>query len=371
MEKSTNELRFPFANPSRYTAFGLAFAATATACCISALAGWQRGGSLAERLVWVSVSLALVTSAHLLPALVRDKPAGVRAVTVVMWIACMATACYGHATFFLVAQRHSGELRASVVLPVPAAASSRSLTAVMAERAIVIGQLTTAQGRHCVGTCTTLNARRVTLAARLDALDAEAGDVQRRNLEDERVATQLAALLADPVASRLATLLGTTEERVDLVSGLAFAAVLEGVACLLWAVALVTERPPAGVATARAAPLAPATEGTTVEVATTDAVAAAARPEVATVAANRVEVRMGSFNGESSHEDTSRTVGRRGRGLQPTKSTEISEDLTQLARDIDAGRVRPTVTGIRRHLGCSQARAVALRRRWAEHDASD
>lgn len=41
-------------------------------------------------------------------------------------------------------------------------------------------------------------------------------------------------------------------------------------------------------------------------------------------------------------------------------------DLVRLVQDVGAGRVRVTVADIRRHLGCSQARAIALRRQLAE-----
>ncbi|WP_180721262.1 hypothetical protein [Paraburkholderia largidicola] len=42
------------------------------------------------------------------------------------------------------------------------------------------------------------------------------------------------------------------------------------------------------------------------------------------------------------------------------------DEITQLARDVAAGHVRPTVADIRRHLRCSQAKASALRRQLAE-----
>lgn len=44
----------------------LAVGATATALSLSILAGWQRGGSLSERAVWVVIGMVLVTSAHVL-----------------------------------------------------------------------------------------------------------------------------------------------------------------------------------------------------------------------------------------------------------------------------------------------------------------
>ncbi|WP_306173027.1 hypothetical protein [Ralstonia pickettii] len=87
----------------RLSCWVLLIGATGTAICLSVLAGWQRGGSLAERLVWVAIGVVLVVSAHLLPALVRDSPYRMRAIAGVLWATCMVTACYGHATFFLLA----------------------------------------------------------------------------------------------------------------------------------------------------------------------------------------------------------------------------------------------------------------------------
>ncbi|KGV25385.1 hypothetical protein X894_74 [Burkholderia pseudomallei MSHR4462] len=201
----------------------LAITATATALSLSILAGWQRGGTLAERLIWIAIGTVLVTSAHLLPALIREMPIVIRSVGSLLWGACLVTACYGHAVFFVLAQQHAGEQRASTVQANPATSPARSLTVVMAERAAVTAQLATANARHCVGNCVTLGSRRVTLAARLDALNAEADDVRRQQAATDRVTVQRDALLVDPVTARLAALLGTTTARVDLLTGLVFA----------------------------------------------------------------------------------------------------------------------------------------------------
>lgn len=235
----------------RHWTLALATLATTTALSLSILAGWQRGGTLPERFIWIAIGVVLVTSAHLLPALIRDAPILVRGVGSVLWGACLLTACYGHAVFFAFAQQHAGEQRASTVQATAVPSSARSLTAVMAERAAATAQLATANARYCVGNCVTLESRRTTLAAKLDALDAEADDVRRQQAATDRVTAQRDALLVDPVTARLAALLGTTTARVDLLTGLAFAAVLEGVACLLWSVAL---RSPLPVVTGDAAP---------------------------------------------------------------------------------------------------------------------
>lgn len=304
----------PSGYPSRWT-FLLATGATATAICMSALAGWQRGGSLPERLVWVAIGVVLVVCAHLLPALCRSTPLFMRGVGTLLWVACMATACYGHATFFLLAQQHAGERRASSVAPVVTGTMpvGRTLTAVMNERASVTRQLATANVQRCPRDCPFLTVRRAALSARLDALNAEADDVRRMQAVGDQAEERRDALRTDPVTARLAALVGTTVPRIDLISGLAFAAVLEGVACLLWGLAL--DRQPGEVETP------------------------AVTPDVVS----------------DHHVVTS--------GPAPVSATD--PEVIKLANDIAAGRVRTTVSDIRRHLGCSQAKAVSLRRQLA------
>lgn len=319
----------------RLSCWVLSIGATGTAICLSVLAGWQRGGSLAERLVWIAIGVVLVASAHLLPALLQDAPYGGRAIASVLWLACMATACFGHLTFFLLAQRHAGELRAAAAPTAESAPVGRSLTAVMAERAAVTAQLATAKARRCPHGCTGLEARRVTLTTKLDALNAEAGEIRRQQSSDQRAEERRDALVADPVTARLATLLGTTAARIDLLSGLAFAAVLEGVACLLWTVTL-RSRPPV-------------TE---------------VSPDMAPVTVSHPPVMASHVPESGSHTPASEPVTPLPTGASP------DPDVTQLAQAITAGRVRPTVADIRRHLGCSQARAAALRRQLAALDSS-
>ncbi|WP_430504674.1 hypothetical protein [Ralstonia pseudosolanacearum] len=326
----------------RLSCWALSIGATGTAICLSVLVGWQRGGSLAERLMWVSIGVVLVASAHLLPALVRDLPYRVRAVAGLLWLACMATACFGHASFFLLAQRHVGELRATAVAVTDAAPAGRSLTAVMAERAGITARLATANAQRCAGNCATLEARRVTLTAQLEALDAEAGEIRRRQAADDRAVTRRDALIADPVTARLAALLGVTTTRVDLLSGLVFAAVLEGVACLLWSVTLRSWPP---------VPTVPAT-------------VAAVTVDYAPVIASHAPESGSRETEAQSHAPVSEPV-------TPLPMSEPPDPtVTQLAQAVAAGRVRPTVADIRRFLGVSQARAAALRRQLVALDST-
>ncbi|WP_042302654.1 hypothetical protein [Paraburkholderia kururiensis] len=351
------ETHFRLLRPPGGGAFWLALLATSTALSLSILSGWQRAGTLPERIVWVAIGVVLVVSAHLLPALIRDAPAVVRGIGSLLWAACLATACYGHAVFFIFAQQHAGDRRA-VTVGAPPPAPARSLTVVMANRSVVIRQLAWANARHCSRDCTWINARRVTLAAKLDALNAEASDVRRVEAERDRVTAQRDALRADPVASRLATLLGMTTARVDLLSGLAFAAVLEGVACLLWTVALRQSSLPAVVPVATDStlpivmPVTPATD------ATQPVVTSVVRSHAdQTVSRNAVTDRhVGMPAGRAPRDDPIPAA---------MDNAQPDHDVTQLVADIAAGHLRPTVVGIRRHLGCSQSRAIVLRRQLA------
>lgn len=347
-------------------AIAMAAGATGTALCLSTIAGWQRGGSLSERVVWVAMGVVLIVSAHLLPTLVRSSPFTIRITGSVLWGACMVTACIGHVTFFLFTQQHAGEARASAVTRNVAASpalASRTLTAVMQEGAAVTRQLALARAQRCSRDCPFLDARRVTLAARLDALEAEADDIRRQDSERDRTRSQRDALLADPVTSRLAALLGTTTARVDLLSGVTFAAVLEGVACLLWTVAL----RPLPLPHATAAVTGTVAPGVTPDINVTEAAPPAVTSSVTTAPVRRGNASARRKTGSRSRDgpDGSQATRTEYRA-PPLLETDGADDaLTRLARDIDAGRVRPTVAGIRSHLGCSQSRAASLRRQLA------
>ncbi|ALS66601.1 MULTISPECIES: hypothetical protein [Pandoraea] len=311
-------------------ALWLAVAATSTAIGISVIASEQRGGTRAERVVWVTLGVVLVLSAHLLPALVRGVPRRVRLAGYLLWGACMLTAINSHAYFFLFAAQHAAQRRAEAAPVVLAEITGRSLTVVMRERAEVSARLATANAQSCSGKCPTLEARRVTLTARLEALNAEVSDIRRAQDLDDRAMTRHDARMADPVTARLATLLGTAGARVDLLTGLAFASVLEGVACLLWSVAL---HP-------RCKPYVEA---------------------VAPTVAHEVRESHDDADGDcDGHAMPNQSVTPFSIASQTPEA--IDHDAAQLAQDIAAGRLRPTVADIRRHLGCSQARAIALRR---------
>ena len=342
-------------------AFALAVTATGTAVTLSILSGWQRGGTLPERLVWVAIGIVLVVTAHLLPTLTNSANRRLRFVAAGLWVGCMGATVYGHATFFLLAQLHAGERRAASVAS-PVVKSGRSLTVVMAERAVVTRQVAAADARRCTRDCPGLRARHASLAARLDALNAEASDIRRQEALDDRVTTERDALLDDPVTSRLAALLGATASRVDLLSGLTFAAVLEGVACLLWMLTLGASPSPA-LASVVGTPL-PAV-AMSVRTMTT-----VTEPRVTPNAESTADVTVSRESASHTHDGATPSRAPRDDPLVPVPDSNTADEVTRLLRDIADGRVRPTVSDIRRYLGCSQAKATALRRQLAERNVT-
>lgn len=310
----------------------LACAATTTAICLSALAGWQRGGWLPERLLWVAIGVVLVVACHLLPALCRAVPWPLRCVGCLLWEACTLATCYGHATFFLFSQQHAGALRAdAVTVPASIDATGRDLGAIAADRAELVADL----GQP--GT------RRAVIRARLDALDAEASETRRREAaadrlqaQQDRVGSRRDDLRADPVTGRLAGWLGVQRSRLDLLTGLLMAAVLEGVACFCWVLALDSGKQPHERSSRETTPCksdAPRheSEGIAIRDPLPVDVGAALDSDPVTLAVTEA----------------------------------VAGDRERVAAEIAAGRVRCTVADIRRFLGCSQTRAMALRRELA------
>lgn len=326
--------------------FMLAIAATGTAIFMSVLAGWQRGGRLSERLVWCAISVVLVLCAHLVPALCRDASAVVRYIGGGLWAACMIAVACGHATFFLLSQQHAGERRADSIAVVVSSAGraappGRSLTAIAAEQATFKAALGAVSGQSCSRGCAALHAKRIALSARLDALDVEADEAKRWERDEDRTVAQADrmttlrdAMRDDPVTTRLAALARMTPEKTNLLLALAFAIELEGMACLCWYVALRLRN----------------SQGASASFAVTQEVARS-------VSASHAAVTLSDM-----------TLGEPNTAHAP--NTEIDGSLLQLRRDVAAGRIRATVADIRRHLGCSQAKAAALRRQIGELQTS-
>lgn len=316
----------------------IAMCATATAASLSVVAGWQRGGWPIERLLWIAIGIVLVAGAHLLPALCRAHGWRIRIVGAALWFGCMAATCFGHATFFLLAQQHAGEARAAAVIePV---GTGRGLSVIAAERATVIARLARATERRCGDRCASTRIELATLAARREALDAEATDVKRAAADQDRAIAAHDSTRIDPTSRALSSF-GVSAAQVEVASGLAFAGLLEGLACFCWLLVL---RPGA---------VTPVTDGVT----TTTAAQRSHASPVAPVSL------MGNAAAPVKHPVTALAA----EANPPIQSPGggRGDDVARVTKAIAAGELRTTVTEIRKFLGCSQARAAEVRKQLA------
>lgn len=325
--------------PSRQVARILASAATLVALCLSIAAGWQRGGLMFERLIWIALGIILVLATHWLPAINRSMPRSTRVASRLLWCGCMLATCYGHATFFLLAQRHASMERGASISVVPVA-QTESLSNILTRRADIVDALARNEARRCGRDCATLLASRRVLEARLAAIDAASDearaqqDISQQNDRQRRAATE------DPVTSRLAPWLGSSVAVVDLAISLAVSAVLEWIACISWVVALASRD-----------------------------TGLSGKPIHSLVS------HANALDGFSSGSHDSALLGHESHPepappIVATQTTTKPDDTAQVLEAIAAGQVRPTVADIRRHLRCSQARATNLRRRIASSTAT-
>lgn len=311
----------------------LALLATLTSLGIAALSGLQRGGALPEQFGNIALAVAAVLATHLLPALCRSKPLAVRFAAACMWAVSIVVVFYGQMTFFLLAQQHAGDLRAegvpetTQIVPV-AATPMRSLTAIGKEQERVRTLLAGNNARHCDVDCPAQRMRREVLTAKLDALTTEADEAKRQQVRDDRQAaladraTRLRdSLRDDPVTARLSALIGLDAQKLNLLLALVCAGVLDCMGSLCWWLSL-------------------------------DGSRAAVTPGVTAVVSQDNASRHAELNPAS--DPTS--------DAYVTDADEIDSRLVQLARDVAAGELNPTVDGIRRHLRCAQKKANELHR---------
>ncbi len=293
---------------------------TLTAACMAAAAAWERGGTLIEKVLLVSMSAIIVLAVHLVPALSR------RWIVWPVWMGCLLCAMYGHLTFLIHASVHADENRAQ-----------HSAMTVGTERQIAVTRESLAR----------INARPVvTVAAKLAvtsgsreraALRTEIAEGRRAEaLEDELAKLSGIATVArvtgetDPVTVRLAEVTGYSDGAVAVFIGMTFSVLIELVGALLWYEALRhTDRgdgQPWSIVTADV------TEDMTSHI---EAVTGAVKTESPVIAGTSAE------------------------------TTELSGQVAPVMDAIKIGKCRPTVAGIRKYLGCSQARASELRRELA------
>ncbi|WP_278500182.1 hypothetical protein [Paraburkholderia fungorum] len=329
------------------------------------MAGTERGGLQSERLAWTAVGIVLLLGAHLIPALTRGAAARVRVPALLLWLVCMLSTGYGHATFFLAAQRHAGDARAAAVqrsadLVSPPSMAGRSPDVIARDQARVTQALAAAQAQRCTQRCDALTLRRKDLSAQLAALHVEAAEAQRREQAADRALAARDRLQAredlaraDPVTARAAGLLHVQRDSLDLMMALCFGWMIEAVACLSWMLGLPQPAPKSVHAgeTVTAGHAGQASGSATVT-------------QVSPPQKTAVAVDTGSNAPVTGGSDNAPAHGNRPHGDYPYRGPNA--ELLKLTGAITSGAVRPTVKDIRRFMQCSQQRAMQLRRQFLE-----
>lgn len=209
---------------ARHALVALASLTTLTAIAMTAVAAWDRGGTLIDRALLVALSVAIIAAVHLLPALSRRPSAWA------LWCGCLLCAVYGHLTFFTHAGLRAGEVRAQHSARVVGAAqqieAAREALAGISARpvSVIASELASTRGWQ-----------------KRSALQAELSEARRAAvLRDGMVKLSSTAIDAevmgagDPVTARIAALLGVTDGSIALLAGLAFSVLLELVGAFLW-----------------------------------------------------------------------------------------------------------------------------------------
>ncbi len=206
----------------------LALFVTLTAAAMTAVAAWDRGGTGIDKALLVSLSVVIVLTVHLLPALSR------RPIAWLVWSVCLLCAIYGHLTFLTHASLRAADARAQ-----------QSALAVRIERQISTAReaLDEIKARPMATVAAELaqeSDRRVRAALRAEITEGQRAARLRDDLahfEEESKVVQVDGA-SDPVTARLATVTGWTESAVSVVIGPSFSILLELIGALLWFEAL-------------------------------------------------------------------------------------------------------------------------------------
>jgi len=213
----------------------LALLATSISLSLLAVTGWQLGESSVEKMILMGFGILPVLGAHLLLSLCGKESINVRLVAIVLWLFCMTYVAFNHASYFLLSQQQAGIRRVALVdQSLSKAEPVRNLTAIASDRAKIKTELAIKSQIRCGNGCVTLRAKVTSLQATLDALEAEADDVRRWHLQQDRQIELQDRVRDDPVMMQLANWFGVTAMQMGLVKSFLFSVILEGLACLCW-----------------------------------------------------------------------------------------------------------------------------------------
>jgi len=301
----------------------LAIFVTLTATAMAAVAAWDRGGTMVDKTLLISMSVVIVLAVHLLPAISR-KPAAWA-----VWFFCLLSATYGHLTFLVHSHERAGQLRSvesiqSLGIEHQIQLAEKALAEIKARpQAVVAADLSKEADR------------RVRAALNVELSEAKKASNLRDEilrLSSERSNAEITGQ-TDPVTQKLASVLSVTEQSILVAVGLTFAVLVELIGSLLWVEVLKGK------------------EGVT---APSNVVPAAVTQSVT----------------ESSNASVTQVPDRQSNAVPAPVPHQSNDDVTQLKVAVELGKCKPTVAGIRAYFGCSTSKASELRRALDLHPLS-
>lgn len=353
-------------NGARRVALCLGTLATGASIAITFFAGRERGGDFWEQAVWIAIGAVLLLAAHFLPAISNGTKARGRVVAWILWAGAILSTGYSHGTFFLAAQHHAGDVRAKEV-SVPAAileggSSGDKVANLLRQQARLQGAAGQLALAKCAENCRVLAVQRQTVQSQLEAVKGELAEAHRYELASDRREAERARALArqdgqreDPVSSGLSAIFGVPTGTINLGIALFLGWLLEGTACFCWYLALsgcgkvdiyghkipVDETTPTGGATGLVGPR---------------------------LAVIHFEARQSAVNDPVSPENLSEAYScgpkddvREERHATLSEVADQDEE-SRLRHALAVGEATGAISEIVELLGCTEGRALALRR---------
>jgi hypothetical protein len=313
----------------------LAIFVTVTSISMAAVAAWDRGGTLIDKSLLVSMSVVIVLAVHLLPAISR------RTFTWLIWAGCLACAIYGHLTFLTHSSIRAGEsLAKQSVVNIGTDKQIETVTAALA-------QIKARPVTEVMAQLAQTNAKRERAVLREEIAEGKKAEILRNELIRLFQVSTTAKVngATDPVTAKLSQVFGWSEGVISVAIGLTFSMLIELVGSLIWYEAL-----------------RPAAKKSDEEKAVTTAMTQSKE-----VTHNITGITT-NLTGDVTKPFTSSNDGVKLPVNQTLADSEIDSEaehaklVSNLKLSIHAGKCKATVASIRQFLSCSQNRAQELRR---------
>lgn len=295
----------------------LAIFATGISISLSVLTGWQLGDSVLTKIMMAAAGVLAVMGAHLMPAICASAAPGARVVGLSLWLFCLLYAAFSHANFFLSSQQRAGVQREISIMANPVVGKpQKELIEVLNDRIKVQTELAKIQ-LLCRDVCVKWAPAKANLEARIALLNAQESEARswQKKLDQRQIRQDVAR--EDIVLVRFAGWFNVTVAQLELLMGMIFSLILEGVACLCWYLVL--------------------------------------RPRDVTLSQSVTTTVIAPVTLNASVTNTSQTS-------QTPSLPEYDDQVDQLVKLVKAGIIKLTVASIRKYCCCAQGKASDLKR---------